>query len=84
LFKSELVTKETFCRGPYCYTRSPTHFGLFLLIIGFGFVLNAFFVVLFTFFCFLITKITFVKKQEKLLEEKYGTAYTEYKKSVKF
>ena len=78
------ISKENFCRGPYCYTRSPTHWGLFFLVIGFGIVINAVFVVLFTLVAFLVTRLIFLDKQEKILEEKYGTHYAEYKKLVKF
>src|SRR3989344_2608296 len=34
---------EHFCRGPYCYTRIPTQWGLFFLMLGFGLVTNSFF-----------------------------------------
>lgn len=78
------ITKETFCRGPYCYTRSPTHWGLLLLLLGFGLISNAFFVVLFSVASFFISKFIFINAQEKILEEKYGAAYTEYKKAVRF
>jgi protein-S-isoprenylcysteine O-methyltransferase Ste14 len=79
----ENLSKETFCRGPYYYTRSPTHLGLFLLILSFGFITNAFFVIVLTVVSFIVTKFVFVKKQEAILEERYGEAYKEYKKSVK-
>ena len=75
---------EHFCRGPYCYTRSPTHWGLFFLMLGFGIMVNAVFVVLFTFISFLITRFVFLEKREKIFEEKYGDPYLKYKKSVKF
>ncbi|MEK7564535.1 MAG: methyltransferase [Patescibacteria group bacterium] len=78
------ITKEIFYRGPYVYTRSPTHWGLFLLILGFGFMTNAFFVVLLTIFSFLLTHFVFLDKHEKILEEKYGDHYKAYKKLVKF
>lgn len=81
--KKENITLDTFCQGPYCYTRSPTHWGLFILMLGFGLVANAFFVVLFTLVSFLVTKYTFINWQERALEEKYGSPYTEYKKTVK-
>ena len=77
------LSKETFCRGPYCYTRSPTHWGLFLLMLGFGIIANAFFVVLFTIIAFFLTRFTFLKKEEQALAETYGSPYLEYKKSVK-
>jgi len=81
--KVENLSKESFCRGPYCYTRSPTHWGLFILTLGFGIAANAFFVIVSTLASFVITRFVFVKKQEKALEEKYGTPYLEYKKMVK-
>src|SRR3989338_9173063 len=37
--KGRLETAD-FYRGPYCVSRSPTHWGLVLLIIGLGFLLN--------------------------------------------
>lgn len=84
LLHKEDVNEEHFCRGPYCYTRTPTHFGLFLAVMGFGFIINSFFVIVLTFFTFFITKYTFVKKQELELEKKFGDAYRKYKKIVKF
>jgi protein-S-isoprenylcysteine O-methyltransferase Ste14 len=80
----EHITKESFCRGPYCYTRTPTHFGLFLLILGFSLMINSLFVALFTLLSFIISKTFFLKKQEAMLFQKYGVPYMEYKKSVKF
>jgi protein-S-isoprenylcysteine O-methyltransferase Ste14 len=62
--KKEDIKKETFLHGPYCYTRSPTHYGLFLLILGFGIVSNSFFVIVFSIISFFITKIVFLKKEE--------------------
>src|SRR3989344_7730960 len=44
LRKVEEVKTEHFCRGPYCYTRTPTHWGLFFLVLGFGIIANALFV----------------------------------------
>ena len=82
--EKENITKETFCRGPYCYTRSPTHLGLFLMILGFGFLTNSFFITFFAILSFITTKFTFLNKQEKILTEKYGAPYAEYKKSVRF
>lgn len=81
--QKENMTKETFCCGPYRYTRSPTHFGLFFLILGFGIIANALFIVLFSIISFFITKFVFIKKEEEILAEKYGVPYLEYKKFVK-
>lgn len=84
LRKIDEIKKESFCRGPYCYSRTPTHWGLFLLLLGFGIVANASFVILTTIISSLISKIVFLKREEKILVDKYGAPYVEYQKSVKF
>lgn len=83
-FVKENITVESFCRGPYCFTRNPTHWGLYFLLFGFGMATNAFFVALSTVVSFFVTKAIFLKQEEELLETKYGEAYLEYKRSVKF
>ena len=75
---------ENFHRGPYRYTRMPTHWGLCFLMLGFGFITDAFFVIVTTLLSFFITKYIFVEKQEHILADKYGESYLEYKKKVKF
>jgi len=82
--KKENMNKESFCNGPYRYTRGPTNFGIFILILGFGITVNALFVVVLALISFIITRLTFIKKEEKILAERYGTSYIEYKKMVKF
>jgi protein-S-isoprenylcysteine O-methyltransferase Ste14 len=82
--KKENINKETFYQGPYRYTRSPTHLGLLLLTVGFGIIANTLFIVISSIISFIVTKFIFIKAQEKVLAEKYGTPYLEYKESVKF
>ena len=82
--KIENLSKETFLHGPYCYTRCPTHWGVFFLMLGFGVIANALFVVLFTLISFILTKFIFLNKEEQALAEKYGDHYIEYKKLVRF
>ncbi|HEY4493837.1 MAG TPA: methyltransferase [Candidatus Paceibacterota bacterium] len=82
--KKNAISKETFCKGPYCYTRSPTHWGLFMLMLGFGIIANAFFVLMFTVISFFVSKMIFLREEERILAEKYGAPYLEYKKSVRF
>ncbi len=73
-----------FTCGPYAFTRSPTHLGLFIMIIGLGFLFNSISIVVTTVLAFVLTKIFFLSKEESLLEEKYGEEYGEYKKRVRF
>lgn len=81
--QKENMTKETFFHGPYRYTRSPTHYGLFFLMLGFGIMVNALFIIIFSVFSFFVTKFIFIKKEEQILTEKYGAPYLEYKRIVK-
>lgn len=82
--KKENITPQTFCRGPYAYTRIPTHIGLFLLILGFGMIVNSFFIILFSLVSFIVGKFLFLDKEEAILAEKYGAPYLQYKKLVRF
>ena len=82
--QKENITSATFRNGPYFYTRTPTHWGLFFLTLGFGMIMNAFFVILSALISLVISRLVFLDKEEKVLAEKYGTPYLEYKKIVKF
>jgi len=69
--------------GPYKYLRNPTHFSLFIMALGFSLIINSFFGIVLTIAAYIITKIFFFRKEEILLEEKYGQAYREYKRRVR-
>ena len=84
LRNSEKVCRDHFCMGPYVFTRIPTQYGLSFLALGLGFLWGSFSMVVLTILAFLIGRFVFVPKQEKHLEVKYGEAYLEYKKHVKF
>jgi protein-S-isoprenylcysteine O-methyltransferase Ste14 len=77
------LQERDFERGPYRYSRNPTHLGLTLMTLGLGFILHSFFSVVAIVIAALITKLIFIKKEEKLLEAKYGKTYCEYKKKVR-
>lgn len=72
-----------FARGPYKYSRNPTHIGLAIMTIGLGLLINSLFSVIFIVLAFVITKSIFVKKEEEILEEKYGQIYCDYKNKVR-
>lgn len=82
-FKKEEDHGSYFNRGPYRYMRSPTHLGLFIMTLGFSLIINSFFSFILTFVAYIFTKFLFVKKQEKILEEKYGNEYLVYKQKTK-
>ena len=82
--KKEVLTKEDFMQGPYKYTSIPNHWGIFILMLGFGIMINAVFMIILTAVSFLFTLPVFLKMQETVLAEKYGAPYLEYRKIVKF
>jgi len=75
---------DTFARGPYAFTRSPTHYGIGIMVFGYSLIVGSVWLVLSTLLTFVISKIFFLKKEEKILVEKYGEKYDDYKKKVKF
>ncbi len=76
-------TERDFERGPYKYTRSPTHSGLAIMILGLSIILNSFFTFIFVVIATILTKRIFLKKEEALLEKRYGDIYREYKEKVR-
>ena len=82
LIEKKSTSHSDFYKGPYMFTRSPTHLGLFVMIIGLGFIFNSFAIVSMTLVAFVLTKIFFLKKEEEILSEKYGQEYEEYKAKV--
>ena len=84
IISKENLSKKSFQRGPYKYVSNPTHWGLFLMLLGFGIAINALYLALFTILYFLVDHLIFLKKQNSILEEKYGEHFREYKRSVRF
>ncbi len=74
--------ERDFARGPYKYSRNPTHIGLSLATLGYGVISGSLFIIIFMLIAFFLTKFIFLKKEEALLEQKYGRKYCEYKKKV--
>jgi len=83
-FSKENLTKESFMKGPYRFSRNPSTIGLFFSMICFGIIINSIFAILFSFIAFMFSLLVFFKKEEAFLENKYGIPYIEYKKIVKF
>jgi protein-S-isoprenylcysteine O-methyltransferase Ste14 len=82
--KNEREGKQrTFLNGPYRYSSNPTSFGLALLTIGLGFLLNSIVIVSASVAAFWISHMIYTSRKEKILEEKYQDEYREYKKKIK-
>lgn len=73
------VTTQFFKHGPYRFLRNPSYLGVFILSLGLALVLKSFFSVMFSLLSYLVIRIIFVKKEEKILSQKYGQVYKKYK-----
>ncbi len=81
--KKTKCTKEDFMRGPYSFSRKPTHVGLFFMTLGFGLIVNSISLIAATVVAFFITSHYFLERGEKILEASYGDDYREYKRHVR-
>jgi len=70
-------------KGLYKFTRNPMYVGLQIILIGYAIWLGSFtpFIIL-PIFYWIITKMQ-IKPEEKILEEKFGDEYLNYKNSVR-
>jgi protein-S-isoprenylcysteine O-methyltransferase Ste14 len=80
--KKEALTTEDFKRGPYGFTRSPTHLGLTLMVIGYGIIVNSISIAVLSAVAYFISKKIFLKEEEEMLAASYGQEYVDYKKEV--
>lgn len=80
--KTYPITTESFKKGLYKITRTPTHIGLLLLAMGFAISANLPFLLVGAMTSFIITRHTFITKEERVLADKYGEPYLEYKKTT--
>lgn len=81
--ETQAVCADNFCVGPYVFTRSPTQYGLALLVAGLAVLYGMTFLLAAGVIAFLVGKFVIIRKEERHLAEKYGEPYLEYKKKVK-
>jgi protein-S-isoprenylcysteine O-methyltransferase Ste14 len=79
-----LQSEQAFRHGPYKFLRSPTQAGLFLLISGLGITIDSLWVIIFSIVALIVNILFFIKKQEMILEKRYGQSYKIYKTKVRF
>ena len=77
------IYAEDFKHGPYMWSRNPTHIGLLLILVGFGFSENSLFLMLTPLLSFLVTYYVFIKREESILVERYKDEYLKYKNQVR-
>ncbi len=81
--KENVEDHAIFMIGPYKFIKHPTYLGLFTLSLGFSILIESIPSIIFVIIAHIIIKLTFVKKEEKILENKYGDKYVLYKNKRK-
>ncbi|MEE2821488.1 MAG: isoprenylcysteine carboxylmethyltransferase family protein [Acidobacteriota bacterium] len=68
--------------GPYQWTRNPLYFGSFLIGLGFSLASSKAWLVVVFLLLFLALYIPVMRREEKELEQSFGSAYMSYRRKV--
>lgn len=82
-YKNNILENKifNFSHGPYKYIRNPSYLGIAVVCVGFGFLINSVFSILFSLLAYFFIRIVYVSHEEKILENKHGESYISYKKN---
>lgn len=72
-----------FTLGPYKYSRNPTQTGLFIMMVGAGFVMGSFLVLASAVAAVMYSTFVIIPQEESRHIKKYGAVYTNYMKRVR-
>ncbi|OGI77533.1 hypothetical protein A3C57_01730 [Candidatus Nomurabacteria bacterium RIFCSPHIGHO2_02_FULL_33_12] len=75
--------QRNFSLGPYKYSRNPTQFGLFVLILSAGFIMNSYIVIIAGVIAFIFSFFVIIPKEEVRHIKKYGQVYLNYMKQTR-
>jgi protein-S-isoprenylcysteine O-methyltransferase Ste14 len=68
--------------GPYKFVRNPMYVGAFILLTGYGMLLQSLSVILFAMLLVLPVHLFVILYEEPVLKKKFGNSYTEFRKKV--
>ncbi len=80
----EVMTENSFKSGPYAFVRVPTQYSIFLMTLGLAFIYGSVLMIAMTILAFIVGRFYFIPKEEHHLSQKYGQAFLDYKKKVRF
>lgn len=69
--------------GIYRYTRNPMYVSMVLLLVALSVLLNNIWITIITPFFVIVIQNGVIEREERYLEDKFGTNYTSYKKRVR-
>jgi len=68
--------------GPYAFVRHPLYLGTMFIAVGFVVTLNSFYIGAALLIGLILIYINTMKKEEKMLRDKFGQVYLDYQKKV--
>lgn len=83
---AELITEEDhqlFTQGAYRHVRNPMYAGSLIAIVGFGLIFRSLIVLFIIFVLYFFGLRMRILEEERVLKEKFGEEYEEYKKRTK-
>jgi protein-S-isoprenylcysteine O-methyltransferase Ste14 len=80
--EKEELTPESFSGGPYKFSRHPTYMSLAFLVLGLGLMVNSLIVTTMALVAFVLVYFFILRKEESILERKYGDLYSRYKHEI--
>lgn len=81
-FTSKFATKKLVTNGVFKYSRNPFAIGMLMTLVGFGFYIKSYFMIIFTIIVFIGGYLFIVYVEEPDMEQRFGLQYLEYKKRV--
>lgn len=75
--------KPTFRSGPYRYVRNPTHTGVVIMMFGYSLIIHSIYTLVFLIIAAFLSRYFILRKQDKILSDRYGEHFDKYKKEVK-
>jgi len=80
--KKEELTPKSFSLGPYKFSKHPTYLSLGFLVLGLGLMLNSLIITTMALIAFVSVYFLILRKEESILEKKYGDIYKRYKDEI--
>jgi protein-S-isoprenylcysteine O-methyltransferase Ste14 len=74
---------KDFTRGPYKYSRNPTQLGLFILVLGAGFMMNSYIISISAVVSLFFSAFFVIPEEESRHIRKHGEVYLKYMKKVR-
>ncbi len=74
---------KDFTAGPYKYSRNPTQMGLFILVLGAGFMMNSYIICVGAILALTFSTLYVIPMEEARHIRKHGDAYLSYMKKVR-